>query len=1782
MGGCARELYWPDDKHELIDAESRTSVDQDSDTWWGDIYARQYQLKQNQYTRVTTTTTTRQFERFEAALEGYDVEVGVRLPYLPAWLEARVFGGYYAFEGDFTEDIDGFKGRLEVRALPALVFDAEVYENDELTGSDYFIGARVDLPFDVGNLARGKNPFEGIGGSVKPTKRELRDRLSDMVMRDPHVRIHESGWIENEDLLQVDRESDTSSRSFVVLDDVNFVNNGNQTGLENGSAENPWNTVQEGVNAVFGRNNVYVFQGVAPYRENVKITKDGVQLLGEGCAIAGFGGETFGGDKYPVLDGNVGGVNGPVIRVQADDVLIRGFEITRTPGGSNPGNVDDLFGSFTIDQVGILAENADNLTIECNRIHNHLRGIMSLYDGSAPGAPAQHNLQVFDNEIHDIDDTGIYLFGTGAGTYAATIRGNTIREVSTGVQAQMTTPNNVDLLIEQNDIFNVSSVGIYLNGLSASNNLAARVLDNRLDATTPLLFFAGPVGNDLWVDVSGNTSLQGAFTLFMPTVGGDAFVFVDDNQMPLGGAISLFMQPVSGNLVASLSGNEINGGGISYFASVVGSNHDLWMDDNVLSGGSLNAFMSVVGIDLSASMSGNRIQGGNLSFFGNAVGRDLELWMDDNVVLDAPGGGINAFLNPVGRDVYASFSGNTILNASGGGLSVFSLTAGRDAEVEISDNRVLGNLGSGISYFGGAVGGELLFIADRNQSDNNNGIGFFLNIPAVGGDAAVYIRDSSFDNNAQGLNATVTGVGGDLELVIDPTTANNNVGPGMIVTALAQSNVTVLLEDVTASGNGGPGIIVTANSITSSVQVAFLDVEANNNSGDGIIANLSAYEEALLGSFDISTSTVEGNRIAANNNGGNGFIATATSATGTVVHFSDELIATNNTANGIILTLAATENAFSFIDRAVANNNGANGFIQTLSAETVFFDIGQGQFNGNANAGLIATLSAFETAGVFLGQDANFMFPMEGRDVGLIEASDNGASGIQIAIASGGMGLLVADELEASRNGGSGILASVAADEDVIMVLGSRISNFTNVMVSEVRADDNAAGGIILAGASTTGSVDVAIGGGSASRNGGQGVSIGLSGYEDVSLMMGGSLFETLGAVNDFAPFVANGNGANGIIATLSSSEGSAVMGFLGGGASSNAGAGMIAVLSGADGMTGILGDVIPGSGATPLAFNDNTGAGLIFTGIAGGDTATVVIGGLEANRNGGSGMTFTLSAAEELSFIGGISGIMGDLETRRIQANDNGGDGFMYSGSSGSNQTFYASWLEANGNAADGAVIALSAGTGDIEFGLGNLLGLGPSIQGPQGLFASSNGNNGAVITLVSGAGDIDLFSGEIAVNDNAAAGMLLTAVTGSGEINARLGFGVSGTNAVVAPIAANNNGGLGLAATLVSGNSNISFAMTGLVATNNAGGPGLALTASAGAGDILIELGSDSLFGLEGEIIASHNAGDGLAVTASSGDGAVDISLNNITAISNANNGVTAVAATPGAASIALDDMNASGNGDYGVSATALAAASNATITANNLVLNDNATTGGLFYAAGGVDARVTVTNFTANNNGGTGLMIDASGANSATVIVSNATANNNAQGFNINSQSSAGQAYLRLENVTANANTGIGLDGDVTSAAGTSRILGENLAADDNGPYGIRLEAWGSNTADARIAIQGDLSADNNQTGALFAARSGQLSTVQLLLTFNVSATNNVNHGIVGAAEGTAASVSLDSGFFPLVNDNGGYGVVALAVGTNTTFANAMNPSGTGNGAGNEFEDTASVAPWEALLP
>jgi hypothetical protein len=396
--------YWPEEARDVTDTTTReTVVGQSSASTTRGPIPTGHTFQQRTITRTTTTTRRETYETFETTLEGYDVEAGVWLP-MPANAptEIGLFCGYYNFkatEGSF--DTDGWRGRLEIRARPGLILDAQWMDDDTLDGTDYYVGGRIQLPFEIGNIARGRNPFEGAGESLGSARRPFSQRLVENVIRDPQVRLAEDTEKVADELFTTTR---SSSRSQILLRDVQFVNNAAPGGKQKGTAEHPFHAIQDGVNAATS-NTVYVFAGKAPYPENVLVTTPGLKLFGQGQPLVFKNGTSFGGDAYPVVDGQVNGVNGPAFRISAPQVVLQGFEVVHSPGGVNPGNVDALFGTHVVDRVGVLAENATHLAVIGNRFHHNSDGLLFLAKPPLPtdGDPVELDFH-FNQAYHNSGD----------------------------------------------------------------------------------------------------------------------------------------------------------------------------------------------------------------------------------------------------------------------------------------------------------------------------------------------------------------------------------------------------------------------------------------------------------------------------------------------------------------------------------------------------------------------------------------------------------------------------------------------------------------------------------------------------------------------------------------------------------------------------------------------------------------------------------------------------------------------------------------------------------------------------------------------------------------------------------------------------------------------------------------------------------------------------------------------------------------------------------------------------------------------------------------------------------------------------------------------------------------------------------------------------------------------------------------------------------------------------------------------------------------------------------
>ncbi len=125
----------------------------------------------------------------ESALDGFNLEAGVLIPGLDKYIEARLFGGYYQYHSRVGAKFEGWKARAEIRWTPAIITDVEYWGGNigranAVNGGNWVASVRVSLPFDIGNLFAGKNPFAGAGDALKfGQRREFKERLGEQVWR---------------------------------------------------------------------------------------------------------------------------------------------------------------------------------------------------------------------------------------------------------------------------------------------------------------------------------------------------------------------------------------------------------------------------------------------------------------------------------------------------------------------------------------------------------------------------------------------------------------------------------------------------------------------------------------------------------------------------------------------------------------------------------------------------------------------------------------------------------------------------------------------------------------------------------------------------------------------------------------------------------------------------------------------------------------------------------------------------------------------------------------------------------------------------------------------------------------------------------------------------------------------------------------------------------------------------------------------------------------------------------------------------------------------------------------------------------------------------------------------------------------------------------------------------------------------------------------------------------------------------------------------------------------
>ncbi len=348
--------YDADNDKELIGSYGETVTESTTRTSYsyGAPWATNHEIvtSKTKTERTTTTVTSKFFEQFEAGMDGWDSEIGCKLPFNKG-PEVRIFAGYYDYDNPVGEDLSGGKGRLEIKTGSWLTLDAEVFEDEALNDTDYFIGFRLQVPLTA-DLS-----WQGLkDGLLSSRHRDLDQRMrGEMVIRDVRVQSDESDWQEDLARRQVTRHNSEkrSTEQVVLADHITFVDGDNNRSGQDGTNENPYDTIQQGADNAGDNNTIFVYEaggtatgrpgaadGGGAYDEQVVLQKG--QTLTSTISWSGHGGGVYRTERRPVIRPTAVGVEqqaeiygisftiAPVISMAADTV-VRRMELDATAAG---------------------------------------------------------------------------------------------------------------------------------------------------------------------------------------------------------------------------------------------------------------------------------------------------------------------------------------------------------------------------------------------------------------------------------------------------------------------------------------------------------------------------------------------------------------------------------------------------------------------------------------------------------------------------------------------------------------------------------------------------------------------------------------------------------------------------------------------------------------------------------------------------------------------------------------------------------------------------------------------------------------------------------------------------------------------------------------------------------------------------------------------------------------------------------------------------------------------------------------------------------------------------------------------------------------------------------------------------------------------------------------------------------------------------------------------------------------------------------------------------------
>ena len=908
-----------------------------------DVFGNRWELHANGY--IPTIADTRQalpdqfrgfslfLDRYESAMGGADIELGVHLPLLEQF-QPKLFAGAYTFDASGRRDATGWKTRLEASPADAMGLAVSL-QDDQVFGTTANFGVEFRVS---GRSLLSRRPFRDVARGLKrrPTQRCARDYLAGSTRR-----LHQ---------IVIDQEDGMLARDPVNGDPLRFLHVA-AGGNSDGSFEDPYATLTRALadpHYLAGDVDViYVRGGV---RQSVIHTGDftlmaDTQLLSNGPiqAVAtqlGLRMLPFSGidPELRELPQILGTVN------LAENTTLSGFNIrTESALGSVVGDgvvavnirdnvVFNAFGSGIFLQNINIADSAGRITIHGNQTEgmvefdeegNVIPDTGAQFAGIAIVDSTRFEGDISDNTLNGNSDSGLFVSQTN---FVGNVDKNTMSE--NGFSGFALLSSNFDGNITNNTVNRNRFTGLEMVGEFVDddndgnrdllvNTFEGTIAGNQIDGINTIEGVTNPNESRLFkVDpktregsVEGGTGEQNSFGINMQ--GLDIIdAMIADNQLNnhIWGGLFIQDSRFSGQVTNNVANNNFADG-----ISVINSDFVGQIVNNIANGNAFGGIFVEVG-DFTATT----------GLFAGEI------------------------LNNI-----TNFNGGQGILVTGGDGSV--------ASGDISGNLAEGNGEAGIVVLSETFSGTLFDNVANFNGSSGNFDGIFLGSQSVDGDVSF---NTAIGNTKSGLfigNSNSAFIGN-----IQANTLDSNLFSGLDIVA-GTFDGSILDNQANFNGGAGLGIIATERL-------------TGNTSGNWAMGNAQRGIFILSKEFigDVASNTVSQNGISgltfSVSEMFDGFvfgnIAESNDGTGIDLFLRGDAIGAldSNIANMNhtgILVLAEQLDSFA-VTNNIANNNLFEGIKIQIFAQSPILD----EVEANDT---LATAQNIDTANFVLDFDMNIL-----------------------------------------------------------------------------------------------------------------------------------------------------------------------------------------------------------------------------------------------------------------------------------------------------------------------------------------------------------------------------------------------------------------------------------------------------------------------------------------------------------------------------------------------------------------------------------------------------------------------------------------------------------------------------------------------------------------------------------------------------------------------------------------------------------------------------------------